>query len=61
MRVSAGVASDFLRKGSWVYLCGTLRTRRWIDAAGVQRDTSEITLPRFGGELQMLDRREVGY
>ena len=55
------VASDFLHKGSWVYLCGTLRTRRKIDAAGVQRDTSEITLLRFGGELQMLDRREVGY
>ena len=55
------VASDFLRKGAWIYICGTLRTRHWIDAGGVQRDTSEITLPRFGGELQMLDRREPSY
>jgi hypothetical protein len=35
-----------------------MRTRKWVDRAGVQHDTSEIVLRNFAGELIMLDRRE---
>jgi single-strand DNA-binding protein len=52
------IAAEHLRKGAWIYLCGTIRTRQWIDSAGTQRDTSEITLPRYRGELQMLGRKD---
>jgi single-strand DNA-binding protein len=51
------IAMQYLERGAWMYFCGMLRTRKWVDAAGVQQDTSEIVLPRYSGELQMLDRR----
>lgn len=52
------IAVDYLHKGSRIYVCGSLRTRRWVDGAGVHHDTSEVVLPAYSGELQMLDRRE---
>jgi single-strand DNA-binding protein len=54
------IATEYLRKGAEIYLCGTLRTRKWVDGAGVQHDTSEVVLPIYGAELQMLDRRDGG-
>lgn len=54
------IAVNYLHKGSWIYVCGSLRARRWVDGAGVQHDTSEVVLPAYSGELQMLDRRDGG-
>ena len=56
----ADVAERFLRKGSKVYLEGTLQTRKWTDQSGQERYTTEVVLPRFRGELTMLDGRGEG-
>ena len=56
--VLAGVAERFLRKGAKVYLEGTLQTRKWTDQQGQDRYTTEVVLPRFKGELQMLSGRD---
>lgn len=45
----AEVASEYLKKGSWVYLEGRLQTRKWQDN-GVDRYTTEIIV----NEMQML-------
>jgi single-strand DNA-binding protein len=45
------VAGEYLRKGSKVYVEGSLRTRKWQDKQGNDRYTTEI----IAGELQMLD------
>ena len=47
------IAADYLRKGSKVYVEGTLRTRKWQDQSGQDRYTTEIV----GAEMQMLDSR----
>ena len=47
------IASEYLRKGSKVYVEGTLRTRKWQDQSGQDRYTTEIV----GAEMQMLDSR----
>ena len=47
----AEIAGEYLRKGSKVYVEGSLRTRKWQDQAGVERYTTEIV----AGEMQMLD------
>jgi single-strand DNA-binding protein len=47
----AEIAGEYLRKGSKVYVEGALRTRKWQDAQGVERFTTEIV----GNEMQMLD------
>ena len=53
----AEVAAEYLRKGSKVYVEGTLRTQKWQDKqTGQDRYTTEIV----GKEMQMLDSRGAG-
>ena len=54
-----GVAERFLRKGSKVYIEGQLRTRKWQDASGNDRYTTEISVGP-GGVLTMLDNAPSG-
>ncbi|WGL18219.1 single-stranded DNA-binding protein [Microbulbifer bruguierae] len=50
----AEIAGEYLRKGSKVYLEGSLRTRKWQDKqSGQDRYTTEIV----ASEMQMLDGR----
>lgn len=50
-----GVAERYLRKGSKVYIEGQLKTRKWQDASGQDKYTTEIVLQGFNGVLTMLD------
>src|SRR5919199_6304609 len=54
------VAERFLRKGAKVYIEGTLQTRKWTDNSGAEKFTTEVVLPKFRGELTMLDGRGEG-
>jgi len=54
------IAQKYLRKGSKVYLEGTLQTRKWTDKSGVEKYTTEVVLARYRGELTMLDTRGGG-
>lgn len=49
----AEIAGEYLRKGSKVYIEGSLRTRKWQDQSGADRYTTEIV----ANEMQMLDSR----
>lgn len=40
----AEVASEYLRKGSQVYIEGQLRTRKWTDQSGQDRYTTEVVV-----------------
>lgn len=51
----AEIASEYLKKGSKLYIEGKLRTNKWQDKAGVERYTTEI----IGSEMQMLDAKGV--
>lgn len=48
------IAQQYLRKGSKVYIEGSLRTRQWTDQSGQERYTTEIR----GEQMQMLDNRQ---
>lgn len=50
-----GVVERFLRKGSKIYLEGSLRTRKWQDRDGNDRYTTEVVVAGMGGSLVMLD------
>lgn len=52
----AEIAGEYLKKGSKVYVEGSLRTRKWQDKEGKDRYTTEIV----AGEMQMLDSRGGG-
>jgi single-strand DNA-binding protein len=51
------VAEQYLRKGSKIYLEGSIQTRKWVDQSGVEKYSTEIVLQKFRGELTMLDGR----
>jgi single-strand DNA-binding protein len=50
----AEVAGQYLKKGSQVYVEGSLRTRKWQDKDGQDRYSTDIR----GDVMQMLGRRE---
>lgn len=52
-RQLADIASQYVKKGSKLYIEGSLRTRKWQDQNGMERYTTEI----IGNELSMLDSR----
>lgn len=47
------IAAEYLKKGSKVYIEGSLRTNKWQDQQGNERYTTEI----IGNSMQMLDSR----
>ena len=50
------IAGKYLKKGSKVYVEGSLRTRKWQDKEGKDRYTTEIRVQ----DMQMLDGRPQG-
>src|ERR1700733_10196427 len=53
----ADIAERYLKKGSKVYICGSLQTRKWTDKDGAEKYSTEVVLQNFRGELTMLDTR----
>ena len=54
------IAEQYLKKGSKVYLEGSLQTRKWQDQSGQDRYSTEIVLQGFSSVLTMLDRAGGG-
>jgi len=52
-RQLADIVGKYVRKGSKLYIEGSLRTRKWQDQQGIERYTTEIV----ANEMQMLDNR----
>lgn len=52
----AEIAGEYLRKGSQVYIEGSLQTRKWQDQNGLERYTTEVIV-NIGGTMQMLGNR----
>ena len=50
------IAGEYVRKGSKLYVEGSLRTRKWQDQQGQDRYTTEI----IAGDIQMLDSKGQG-
>jgi single-strand DNA-binding protein len=56
----ADVAEKYLRKGSKVYLEGSLQTRKWTDKDGHEKYSTEVVLQNYNSTLTMLDRAGGG-
>jgi single-strand DNA-binding protein len=50
------IAAEYLKKGSQVYIEGSLRTRKWQDKQGNERYSTEIV----ASDMQMLGGRGAG-
>ena len=51
------IAEKYLKKGNEVYIEGQLETRKWQDAQGQEKYTTEIVLRQFRGELALIGGR----
>jgi single-strand DNA-binding protein len=51
----ARVAEQYVKKGSKVYLEGSLQTRKWQDQSGQDKYSTEVVLQGFNATLTMLD------
>ena len=54
------VIKDYLKKGSKIYLEGSLQTRKWIDNVGQEKYSTEIVLQNFNANLILLDSKNPG-
>jgi single-strand DNA-binding protein len=54
------VVEQYLKKGSKIYIEGSLQTRKWTDNAGIEKYSTEIVLQGFNSVLTMLDGRSGG-
>lgn len=55
-RKLAEIAGEYMKKGSSIYVEGSLATRKWTDKQGIDRYTTEIRCDSF----QMLGGRQGG-
>lgn len=54
------IASQYLKKGSEVYLEGSLQTRKWQDQSGADKYTTEVVLQNFNSNMTLLGGRDSG-
>ncbi len=52
-----GVIKNYVKKGSKVYIEGSLQTRKWTDKDGQEKYTTEVVLQGFNSVLTMLDSK----
>lgn len=51
------VVEQYTRKGSKLYIEGSLQTRKWTDKEGVERYSTEVVLQGFNSVLTLLDSK----
>ena len=51
------VVEAYVKKGSKIFVSGSLQTRKWTDQSGVEKYSTEIVLQAFNGELVLLDAK----
>ena len=56
----ADVCSQYLRKGSQVFVQGKLTTRKWADKDGVEKYTTEVVLSGPNSIMRMIGSRGDG-
>lgn len=54
------VIEKYVRKGTCVFIRGKLNTRRYTDAAKVERFSTEIVVNGYGAEFMILDPKDTG-
>ena len=53
-----GIAKNYLKKGTKIYIEGSLQTRKWTDNQGLEKYTTEVVLQNYNSTLQILDSRD---
>jgi len=54
------VVENYVKKGSTIYVEGSLQTRKWTDSNGVEKYSTEVHIGKFRGELTLLGGKPSG-
>ncbi len=52
------IIKNYVKKGTKLYIEGSLQSRKWTDNQGTEKTTTEIVLQNYNSTLQILDSRE---
>jgi len=52
-----GIIEKYVKRGSKLLIEGSIQTRKYTDASGVEKYTTEIVIQNFGGSLKLLDSK----
>lgn len=52
------ICRNYIKKGSKLYVEGTLQTRKWVDNQGIERQVTEVILQGFNCTLQLLESKQ---
>lgn len=55
---AAGFAQQYCRKGDMIQIEGRIQYRTWTDQKGIERYSTDIVVPAFGGELKKLNKSD---
>ena len=52
-----GVVENYIKKGTKVYVEGSLQTRKWTDDKGTEKYTTEIVIQGYGGRIDIVSAK----
>lgn len=52
------LVKNYVKKGSKLYIEGSLQTKKYLDNSGIEKHTTEIVLQNYSGTLIMLDSKD---
>lgn len=56
----ANIAEKYIKKGTKLFVEGSLQTRKWTGNDGVEKNITEIVLQGFNNKLEIIDNRKEG-
>lgn len=56
----ANIVKMYVKKGSKLYIEGSLQTRKWVAPDGIEKYITEVILQGFNATLQLLDSKGTG-
>ena len=52
-----GVVENYIKKGTKLYIEGSLQTRKWTDDSGTEKNTTEIVIQGYGGRIDIVSAK----
>ena len=52
-----GVVENYVKKGTKLYIEGSLQTRKWTDESGNEKYTTEIVIQGYGGRIDIVSAK----
>ena len=54
----AGIVERYVKKGTKIFVEGSLQTRKWTGNDGVEKYTTEVILQGFNNKLEIIENRK---